>query len=338
MAIKILKNERLWIESDAIKQLENISHLNYVENIIGLPDLHPGKVPIGATFQTKGAIYPFLIGNDIGCGMSLFDTNIKMKKFDLDLFSKKLEGTSIRGECSIGGGNHFAELQCIEKIYNKEYGKKCNLDSKHLYVLVHSGSRNMGDQIYKKYLHVKSLRINTDEFQKYMKDHNNALKYARDNRKQVVDILMKIIGIKHDNQCIVDCFHNIITEFNGKFYHHKGSISTIYNEYAIIAGSRGSYSYLVKCKSTNETLFSISHGAGRKWARNLCKGRLVSKYHKKELKNTTLGGRVITDKKELYYEEATEAYKDIEQVIQILLENNAIEIVAKFKPLITYKC
>ena len=51
-----------------------------------------------------------------------------------------------------------------------------------------------------------------------------------------------------------------------------------------------------------------------------------------------LGGRVITDKKELYYEEASEAYKDVEEVIQILLENDLIEVVARLKPLITYKC
>ena len=42
MAIKILKNNTLWMESDAIQQLENISGLEYVENVIGLPDLHSG--------------------------------------------------------------------------------------------------------------------------------------------------------------------------------------------------------------------------------------------------------------------------------------------------------
>lgn len=79
MAIKILKNNTLWMESDAIQQLENISGLEYVENVIGLPDLHSGKVPVGTTIQTKNAIYPFFIGNDIGCGMALFDTNINLK-------------------------------------------------------------------------------------------------------------------------------------------------------------------------------------------------------------------------------------------------------------------
>lgn len=338
MAINILKNESLWMESDAIQQLEKISHFDYVENIVGLPDLHSGKVPVGTTIQTKDAVYPFFIGNDIGCGMALFDTSIKLKKFNLDSFSKKLEGTSIKGEYSIGGGNHFAELQCIDKIYNKEYANDCNLNSKHLFVLVHSGSRNLGDQIYRKYAEVKPLQKNTDEYNEYMKDLQIALKNAKENRRHIADFLMDIIGIKYDNKNIVDCFHNAIIESNGKFYHHKGSISTLDNKYAIIAGSRGSYSYLVKCKPTKETLYSISHGAGRKWPRNLCKGRLINKYHKDELKNTKLGGRVITDKKELYYEEATEAYKDIEQVIQVLLEKETIEIVAKLKPLITYKC
>ena len=146
------------MESDAIQQLENISGLEYVKNVIGLPDLHSGKVPVGTTIQTKNAIYPFFIGNDIGCGMALFDTNIKMKRFDLNSFSKKLEGTCIQGEYSIGGGNHFAELQCIEKIYYKEHAENCNLNKKHLYLLVHSGSRNLGNQIYSKYASVKALQ------------------------------------------------------------------------------------------------------------------------------------------------------------------------------------
>ena len=51
-----------------------------------------------------------------------------------------------------------------------------------------------------------------------------------------------------------------------------------------------------------------------------------------------MGGRVITNNKELLYEEASEAYKNIEEVIQILLDYKCIELVARLKPLVTYKC
>lgn len=103
MKVKIMKNKKLWMEDDAIAQLEKISCFDSVVDIIGLPDLHQGKTPVGTTIKTKDMIYPFFIGNDIGCGMSLFDTNVKLKKFDMEKFIKKLENTHIYGECSIGG-------------------------------------------------------------------------------------------------------------------------------------------------------------------------------------------------------------------------------------------
>jgi release factor H-coupled RctB family protein len=46
-----------------------------------MPDLHPGKgIPIGATIMTRGIIYPELVDNDIGCGMSFVRTGIQVSK------------------------------------------------------------------------------------------------------------------------------------------------------------------------------------------------------------------------------------------------------------------
>ena len=337
MAIRIIKNDKIWMEAEAIQQVERFARFDGVINAVGLPDLHSGKVPVGTTFQTKDVVYPFLIGNDIGCGMTLFDTNIKYKKFDLDKFCKKLENTSINGEYSIGGGNHFAELQCIEKIYNKEVASQLHLDKTHLMLLVHSGSRSFGECVYRKFASTEGLVVGTERFDTYMKAHEEAVLFAKENRNGVADALMDLIGIKYHNEVLVDCNHNVVEEHDGYFYHHKGSISA-YHEYAIIAGSRGEYSYVVKCLKNEETLYSLSHGAGRKWPRGLCKGRLTDKYKKDELKTTLMGGRVITNQKELLYEEASEAYKNIEEVIQILLDHNCIELVAQLKPLVTYKC
>ena len=79
MGIKIIKNNKLWMEDEAIHQLERISQFEDVLDIVGLPDLHPSKVPVGATIKTSHTIYPLFVGNDVGCGMSLYDTNIKSK-------------------------------------------------------------------------------------------------------------------------------------------------------------------------------------------------------------------------------------------------------------------
>ena len=336
MGIKIIRNKKLWMEEEAIQHLEKIAEFDGVEEVVGLPDLHESKVPVGMTVKSKDIIYPFLIGNDIGCGMSLFDTNIKLKKFNVDSYVKKLTNTKIIGKYSIGGGNHFAEYQKIEKIFNKEEAEKIKLNKNHLYVLVHSGSRKLGDDIYREYASLKGLTVSSKEFKRYLVLHQKAVEVAKENRIGVANTLMDKIEVKYDNQLIIDCIHNYLGYYDNCFYHHKGTISSI-NKYAIIAGSRGSYSYIVKCIPTKETLYSISHGAGRKWARNLCKGRLENKYKKEELKTTKLGSKVISSN-HLLYEEATEAYKDIEEVIDTLLDYKAIEVVARLKPLVTYKC
>ena len=57
---------------------------------VGLPDLHAGKSPIGVAVLTEERFYPHLIGNDIGCGMGLFETNVKLKKFKQEKWVTKL--------------------------------------------------------------------------------------------------------------------------------------------------------------------------------------------------------------------------------------------------------
>jgi len=336
MEIKIIKNDHLWIEDEAVEHLQQLGLLEGVEAIVGLPDLHQGKVPVGTTIKVKDRVYPFLIGNDIGCGMALFNTHIKLKKLNLKNIVKRLENTQINGKFSIGSGNHFAEIQAIDKIYNNEIAKTLNLDTKYTYLLVHSGSRNLGEKIYRQYASQNALF--DEEIIKYMNKHDKAVGFAKMNRMQVADILMDKLNLKYDNELIFDCMHNYIEYYDGFYYHHKGSISAL-NAYAIIAGSRGHYSYVVKCIPREETLYSISHGAGRKWPRYLCKSRLENKYKsQKDLYRSQIGGRVILNKKQLLYEEASEAYKNIEDVIDVLLEYECIELVARLKPLITYKC
>jgi release factor H-coupled RctB family protein len=60
---------------------------------IGMPDIHPGRGnPVGAVFVSDGVIYPYLVGNDVGCGVGLFKTGLKRNKLKRDKWIKKLEG------------------------------------------------------------------------------------------------------------------------------------------------------------------------------------------------------------------------------------------------------
>jgi len=107
----------------------------------------------------------------------------------------------------------------------------------------------------------------------------------------------------------------------------------------VIPGSRGTFSYLVEPSSDisiqQMSGFSLAHGAGRRLPRNIAfkKGENI----KLDLTTTELGSKVICEKKELLYEEIPEAYKDIECIVEDLAEAGLVQVIAKFRPLITYK-
>ena len=77
----LISSGKNWMEQAAKDQLLAVSRLPGVVKAVGLPDLHPGRIPVGTAVLSRGVLYPHLLGNDIGCGMSLFDTGVKKKKF-----------------------------------------------------------------------------------------------------------------------------------------------------------------------------------------------------------------------------------------------------------------
>jgi release factor H-coupled RctB family protein len=84
--------------------------------------------------------------------------------------------------------------------------------------------------------------------------------------------------------------------------------------------------------------WSLAHGAGRKWARSETRLRMRERFGVHQLTQTPLGGRVICERRELLYEEAPAAYKNIEDVIQDLVDAGLVSVIATFRPLLTYKC
>jgi release factor H-coupled RctB family protein len=106
----------------------------------------------------------------------------------------------------------------------------------------------------------------------------------------------------------------------------------------MIPGSRGALSYLVLPKDAGDRgAFSLAHGAGRKWSRSESRGRLEKRFSAKDLARTKIGSHVICEDKELLYEEAPEAYKNITVVIDDLVQAGLIEVIAILKPVVTYK-
>lgn len=334
-----------YVEINSLKQLKNVTKMPGMKYVVGMPDLHPGQnAPIGvACCGTK--IYPELIGTDIGCGMALYQTTILKNKAKISKWEKAL---NLENEYdskfdflnvdlkhnkkigTIGGGNHFAELSEVNEIFDKSFG----IDRDFLYLLVHSGSRSLGKSIYEKH---KDMEIS-----EYLKNHDKAIKWARLNRQIIIERFMRCLDHPNDGKTILDIVHNFVREkeINGeKLYLHRKGAAPSDSGPIIIPGSRGALSYLVEPIEGVEQIkscFSLAHGAGRRWTRSRA---LSQKTHvnSETLKTTKLGNVVICENKDLLYEEAPDAYKDIENIIYDLIEHKLIRLIASFKPVITYK-
>jgi release factor H-coupled RctB family protein len=107
----------------------------------------------------------------------------------------------------------------------------------------------------------------------------------------------------------------------------------------MLPGSRDDYSYLIEpVLSAGElSLHSLAHGAGRKWQRTDCKGRLDKLATPAQLSRTSMGGRVICNDRALIYEEAPQAYKNVDSVLGSLVGAGLVKVISRSKPVLTYK-
>jgi release factor H-coupled RctB family protein len=352
-----------WIEGESIRQLERVATLPGMVRVAGFPDLHPGKGgPVGAAMLSEGIFYPYLVGSDVGCGMALFTTDLNAAKAKPEKWAKKLNGlerpwdgdtavwlrdrwapdvfTASAG--TIGMGNHFAELLRIKDVADDVSFFSAGLDEKNLFLLVHSGSRGLGEMLLRSHVDIHrdgGLDAGSDEANCYLIRHDEAMNWATANRGLIAHRVAEQLGGEH--LLITDLAHNSITKvaIDGKasYLHRKGAAPSN-QPFIIIPGSRGTCSYLVKpMGDQSHNLWSVAHGAGRKWNRSECEGRLREKYSAESMKKTRLGSYVICEDKELLYEEAPQAYKDIEVVIGDMVSFGLISVVAVFEPVLTYK-
>jgi len=348
--LTLIASPKNWIDSRSVESLKKITKFKGVKKVVGLPDLSVGLVPNGMAVLSS-RVYPHLIGSDIGCGMSLFEVPIKAKKIKVQKFHKlltKLESLEdIKTDSkplsynlgTIGRGNHFAELHLVNKVLDTKQFNALELDESSLYLLIHSGSRAFGQMVFNRVSgsYNPSEGLSKDDAKDYLKAHDKAISYAKLSRQKIAKRLLKAIKLEADTKLVSDTAHNSITKTKDGYLHRKGATPT--NEGAvIIAGSRGSLSYLVMpTDDTKISNFSLSHGAGRKWERSSAKAKLKNRYSKFDLERTKIGSRVVCGDSKLLYEEAPEAYKDIDIVIKDLVQAGLAKVIATFRPILTYK-
>jgi release factor H-coupled RctB family protein len=285
--------------------------------------------------------------------MSLFDTGLPLKKYKKERFFAKLDGIrSLRDvalrdpqpeECpirdfgTIGGGNHFAEFQALEKVCDDKPLLAPGLRDGGLFLLVHSGSRDYGQRIMEEFLDFGGLDAGGERAAAYLAAHGDALLWARRNRFAIAQKLMDCLGFAAELTTLIDCPHNFAQRRGDAVIHRKGATGALDGP-VVIPGSRGALTYIVMpAEDTSASVFSLAHGAGRKWMRSLCKDRLQNKYGKAGIAETKLGGKSVCHDADLLYEEAPEAYKPIEHVVGAMTEAGLCGVIATLRPLMTVK-
>lgn len=244
---------------------------------------------------------------------------------------------------TLGGGNHFIELQEDQDGY--------------LGIMLHSGSRHFGKRICDVY-HGKARALNTmwysqvpdayrlaflpvesEEGQEYITWMNLALDYAFENRERMMQRAKEVVEAKAarflgqtvEFQEEINCHHNYAALENhyekNVWVHRKGATRVRDGELAVIPGAMGSYSYVVKGKGNPESFCSSSHGAGRAYSR---KGAMEAFSCEQVINDLREQGVVLGKRnKSDVAEECRFAYKNIETVMEN--QSDLVEVVKRLK-------
>jgi release factor H-coupled RctB family protein len=357
---RIVASPASWIEGEAQRQLEATSALPGVRWAVGMPDLHPGKgYPVGVAVLTDGIVYPHLVGSDIGCGMALFGSDLSARAARPDRLAKRLQGLEgawegdaagwqrergvidpvfVESLGTIGGGNHFAELQAIETLDDPARVEALGLDESRLVLLVHSGSRGFGESILRAHVAEHGARgvdVDGEAGRSYLGSHDRAVTWASANRALIAHRVATALGA--EARPVLDVCHNAVTPHDGGWLHRKGAAPHDAGV-APLPGTRGTFTYLVE--PTGDGIAcgqSLAHGAGRKWTRSDARARMRERFGTADLLRTPLGGTVVCEDKDLLFEEAPAAYKRIDRVVGDLIDAGVCRVIATLRPVVTYK-
>ncbi len=379
-------------EPGAMAQAENLAkHPALKYHVALMPDCHQGYgMPIGGVVAAKDAVIPAAVGVDIGCGMVAVETDVPAERLAEMSFRRAIqeklkeripvgEGTSHKeqqewdgfeeylehnGQTSdfpntldrknlgtLGGGNHFLEIQ--------------KSDSGFVWLMIHSGSRNLGKRI-EEFYHRKAATLNEryhveladpdlaflpiqeKEGHDYFRDMQFALKYAFENRQRMMKVLketfmefvpetqfLREVNIHHNYAAFEEHFGETLC------IHRKGATSAKLDEIGIIPGSMGTASYIVRGLGNPQSFMSCSHGAGRRMSRvAACRDLTVEEC------DAAMSGIVCErwqpyrkygkiNKGYLDLSEAPQAYKAIDDVIEA--ERDLVEPLVRLTPLAVLK-
>ncbi len=276
----------------------------------------------------------------------------RMQEADPSCVSERAIERGRRQLGTLGSGNHFLEIEVVDKIFDRKIASTFGLMAEgQVAVAIHTGSRGFGYQVCDDYLarmvkrggkldfplpdrQLACAYIASDEGKEYMAAMACAANYAWANRQSFERVFDKV-----ELRTVYDVCHNIakIEEFpvDGRkkkvCVHRKGAtralppqhpaLPEVYREAGqpvLIPGDMGTGSYVLVGteKAVEETFSSTCHGAGRVMSR----GRAIKASRNRSIvtEMADRGVVVMAAGKKTLSEEMPEAYKNIEEVVNVV--------------------
>ncbi|MEH2371688.1 RtcB family protein [Nostoc sp.] len=259
------------------------------------------------------------------------------------------------GLATIGGGNHFVEVQRVDKVENRTLAHAWGVREGQLAFMIHSGSRNVGKYIggmwrdkakaaWQKGLKYPDSQIfplsthsHPELVASYLQAEATAANYAFVNRLLLAELLrLRLREVYKDVEAplVYDLPHNITLSEGQGWVTRKGACPAHLGQPVIIPGSMGAYSYLMMGRGNPAFSNSASHGAGRIRSRFDLNRKGASE---SEAELGLTGVDCITLREERRIEEAPAAYKPIQSVIDVQVEAEMVDVVARLSPVLTFK-
>jgi tRNA-splicing ligase RtcB len=279
---------------------------------------------------------------------------------------------------TLGSGNHFLEVQVVDRILDEDAARVMGLREGQITVLIHSGSRGLGYQVCDDYLVVfrnapktygftlpdpqlACAPVRSSEGQAYLGAMRAAANYAWCNRQllthQAREVFARVFGAPWETlgiDLVYDVAHNIakfethdVAEGVSKqvCVHRKGAtrafppghpeVPAAYQEIGqpvIIPGSMGTASWVLAGQegSMTQSFGTTCHGAGRMMSRTAAVKLAAGRRIDKELDAQGIIARARGHKG--LAEEQPAAYKDVDQVVEVVARAGISKKVARLRP------
>ncbi|OON66975.1 RtcB family protein [Hymenobacter sp. CRA2] len=261
------------VEQNALQSLLAFEKNPTIGRIAVFPDIHfcsERSIPVGVAFQTTDVFYPLVTGKDMGCGVAYLRIPRPdvLRPFDKIRHYRALE-RAVHGMTNegLGGGNHFLSLE--ESV-------------DYLYIIVHTGSRNLGIYMYQENLRLLHEHNPGHDFlpielatPEYVQEYERVLRYAASRRREFVDktydFLQRNGYVRAGTTTFADSCHNLLEFRPEGVIHRKGSTQLVADGEVVIPLSMSRGSLIVKPNrwhaGTKQALWSCAHGAGRRYSR-----------------------------------------------------------------------